>query len=753
MQSKSLTITHDLVLIGGGHSHAIALKLWGMNPIPGVRLTLITDTSHTPYSGRLPGHVAGFYSFDETHIDLRRLARFSQTQFYLDQAINLDLINNQVICANHPPVAFDYLSIDIGSTPKTINIPGASQYAIPAKPVPQFLEAWNKLVSMVTNTPERKYSIGIVGGGAGGVELGLNIHTRLTKIIQNANQSLDNIKIHLFHQGDRLLTGHNSWVSKRSETTLKQKKIQVYLNEKVRQFSSDETTFSKVECESGLRVNCDFVFVVTQASAPNWLRNCGLKTDQRGFILVNHKLQSISHSNIFATGDIATIQDNPCPKAGVFAVRQGKPLFENLQRVILEKPLISYHPQKYFLSLIGTGNKTAIASWGCLGWESSILWRWKDYIDRKFMRRFDDLPLMNQNPLNTLDHVDSKTNHLMPCAGCGSKVGSSTLEKVLNRLEIKQNNDILVGLNSPDDAAIITLDSKKLLVQTIDFFSSLINDPFVFGQITAHHCLNDLFAMGATPHSALGVVSVPYGLEKNVEETLYQVLSGVLKILNNSQVYLIGGHTIEAEKLALGLSCNGFISSNNLLTKSGMKSGDKLILTKGIGTGTLLAADMNYKAKGRWIDNAIESMLLSNQEAVKIFKEFGVTGCTDVTGFGLVGHLVEMIKASQVSVSLELEKISILKGAIQTTQQGMTSSLYPQNLRASDYIINREDVNQAKKFPLLFDPQTSGGLLASIPCNNAEQCLLTLIQSGFKDSCTIGQVLEKNIMQPSITII
>ncbi|WP_145961886.1 hypothetical protein [cyanobacterium endosymbiont of Rhopalodia gibberula] len=132
------------------------------NPIPGVRFTLITDISHTPYSKMLPGHVAGVYSFNETYIDMRRLARFFQAQLYLDRAINLDLINNKVICANHSPVYFNYLSIDIGSTPETVNISGASQYAIIVKPISRFLTVWNTLIKIVINEPQQQYSIGIV---------------------------------------------------------------------------------------------------------------------------------------------------------------------------------------------------------------------------------------------------------------------------------------------------------------------------------------------------------------------------------------------------------------------------------------------------------------------------------------------------------------------------------------------------------------------------------------------------------------
>lgn len=392
MQPANFPVTTDLVLIGGGHSHAIALKLFGMKPLPGVRLTLITDVSHAPYSGMLPGHVAGFYSFDETHIDLRRLARFSQAQFLRDRAIGLDLVNNKVICANRPPVSFDYLSIDIGSTPATNSIPGASEYAIAAKPVPQFLQAWNRVVEAVTNNPKQPISITIVGGGAGGVELALNMQARLHQVLKNARQSLDNLTIHIVHSGADLLAGHSRWVSQRLQQILFNRGIKLHLQETVTEVLPD-----KVICRSGLTVECDYTFWVTQASAPSWIKESGIATDSQGFILVKDTLQSVSHPHIFAAGDIATMQHYSRPKAGVFAVRQGKPLFENLQRIILGKKLKAYIPQKYYLSLIGTGDKIAIASWSFLGWESPLLWRWKDSIDRKFMQRFSNLPQMEKD--------------------------------------------------------------------------------------------------------------------------------------------------------------------------------------------------------------------------------------------------------------------------------------------------------------------------------------------------------------------
>jgi selenide,water dikinase len=741
MQQATQLIVKDLVLIGGGHTHAIALRMFGMKPLPGVRLTLITDTSHTPYSGMLPGHVAGFYDFDECHIDLRRLAQFAQAQFYLDQAIALDLEKKQVICAHRPAVAFDILSIDIGSTPANIDVPGAAEYAIPAKPVPQFLKKWHHLLDELSKNPEKSISLSIVGGGAGGVELAMTMQRHLHQIIKSKEQ----IQIHLFHRGKELLSSHNAWVSRRIQNILNNRGIQLHLEETV-----TEVLPNKIRCESGLEVECDYTFWVTHASAPNWIRESGLKTDLEGFVLVKDTLQSLHYPEIFAAGDIATMINHPRPKAGVFAVRQGKPLFENLRKILLGKPLKSYKPQKFYLGLIGTGDGEAIASWGLFGWQSSWLWRWKDSIDRKFMERFSNLPEMSVVKATELPITDKEqltTNNQMRCAGCGSKVGSTTLELVLQRLKIEnyqtQREDILVGLETPDDAAVIQVPTGQVMVQTVDYFRSLINDPYIFGKISTNHCLSDIFAMGATPQSAMAIVTVPYANQSKVEETLYQLLSGAMSVLSQANAALVGGHTTEGTELAFGLACNGLATPNQLLRKGGMKPGQVLILTKALGTGTLFAADMRLLALGRWIDQAVDSMLLSNQAASKIYLENKATACTDITGFGLLGHLMEMIKASDVAVELNIEAIPVLEGAISTLEKGITSSLQTENLRVSNYINNLSEISTCVKYQLLFDPQTAGGLLAAIPAEQADLCLAQLQANGYADSEIIGQVTPR----------
>ncbi len=396
MQQNYQSKFKELVLIGGGHSHAIVLRMFGMKPLPGVRLTLITPAPDTPYSGMLPGHIAGFYSHDECHIDLQKLAKVAKAQLYIDRVVDLDLKNHKVICVNRPAVDFDVLSVDIGSTPAIISVSGAAEYAIAAKPIPQLLEHWYQLIKKVTQNPQKPMSIGIVGGGAGGVELALSMQAHLHQILREHQQPIKNLAVHLFQRHEELLPHYHHSVQHLVKQVLTKRGINLHLGETVCQIVPQQITENqgneerfKIKCESGLTVESQKIFWVTQASAPQWLKTTGLGTDEPGFILVEDTLQSQTHPEVFAAGDIATMVNHPHPKAGVFAVRQGKPLFENLQRFLLGKSLKSYIPQRQYLSLIGTGDKKAIATRGSLTLPPhKLLWCWKDWIDRRFMERF-----------------------------------------------------------------------------------------------------------------------------------------------------------------------------------------------------------------------------------------------------------------------------------------------------------------------------------------------------------------------------
>lgn len=742
MQTSTSPVVKDLVLIGGGHAHVSVLKKFGMQPLPGLRLTLITRDIHTPYSGMLPGYIAGHYDFDQCHIDLGPLARFAGARLYHGSVEHIDLATQQIHVAGRPPVAFDLLSINSGARPGVNKVRGAEKYALVAKPIDIFLQRWETLQQKILAS-KGVFRVVVIGGGAGGVELALASQYKLQNLLRDHGGDPERLDYKLLTSSNEILNTHNAGVRTKFTATLKQRNIELLLNHKV-----TEITATNVISEGRQDIPADAVIFVTNASSPAWPDASGLAVDERGFIRVNRYLQSVSHENIFAGGDIASLPD-PRPKSGVFAVRQGPILAKNLRQSALGQSLTVYRPQKSFLGLISTGDKYAVASWSSLSAQGRWLWKWKDQIDRKFMNNYNTLPEMDEGQINSFtagmadqEAIEELSTLAMRCGGCGAKVGSSILHRVMQRLPEKHRDDVLIGRNSPDDSAMIAIPKGKVLVQSVDYFRAFINDTYLFGAIAANHALGDVFAMGAEAQSVLAIATVPYGREKVVEETLYEVLAGALSIIDPTGAVLVGGHSAEGAELAFGLTVNGLVDQNTVWRKAGLRQGDKLILTKAIGTGTLFAADMRYKAKGRWVEQAIASMLLSNQQAAGCLKKYDVSACTDVTGFGLLGHLVEMTKASQVDADLNLAHIPVLNGALETAAAGILSSLQPQNLRLRRAIKNIQVASQHEAYPLLFDPQTAGGLLAGIAAKDAQECVNALHHSGYVDACIIGEIKE-----------
>jgi selenide,water dikinase len=464
-------------------------------------------------------------------------------------------------------------------------------------------------------------------------------------------------------------------------------------------------------------------------------------------------LHSLSHPQVFAAGDIASVDAFPRPKSGVFAVRQGIPLAQNLVRTLRNRPIKSFKPQKQFLSLISTGERYAVASKAGWSFEGAWLWHLKNWIDKRFMRQFSELPEMikGSDSLNLKQIIsdshspginESDPLILMRCGGCGSKIGSKVLNQVLDRLEIELSQSVVMGLDAPDDAAVIEVPAGRQLVQSVDFFRSFIDDPFLFGKIATNHALSDLFAMGAEPHSAMAIASIPFASEIKQEQELFQLMSGAVECLKENNTVLIGGHSSEAHELGFGLSVNGFAEDGQLLLKSGMQIGDCLLLTKPLGTGVLFAADMRRKAKGRWIDTALEHMLISNRDAAHCLRRHGASACTDVTGFGLVGHLYEMTRASALAVEIDPRQLPILEGALELVEQGIFSSLQPQNMRIKHAIEDTDNMARLTQYALLFDPQTAGGLLATLPADKVEACVDELRCGGYGQAIIIGRVVE-----------
>ncbi len=754
MQKSNAPVVKDLVLVGGGHSHVAVLRRLGMQPMPGLRITLVTRDVHTPYSGMLPGYLAGHYTYDESHIDLRPLAHFAGARLYHAEVEGLDPVQRQLQVAGRPPVAYDLLSINIGSRPRTVDVPGAALYAIPVKPIDRFLDHWERLMARILGSRDR-FRILVVGGGAGGVEIALSAQYRLRQLLREYDDDPSRLSITLVGREDRILSTHNAGVQRRFRRTLDERGISVHTGYEV-----SEVTPDAVLAEGQPPVAADAVLWVTTASAPDWPAVAGLAVDDGGFVRVNAYLQSLSHPGVFAAGDVAALPDAR-PKSGVFAVSQGPVLVENLRRAAIGKRLKPYRPQRHFLGLISTGDRYAVASRAGWSLEGAWLWRVKDWIDRRFMARFNDLPRMSgeEDPPELAagiadgEAIRELSTLAMRCGGCGAKVGSSVLSRVMQSLSAGTRSDLVVGLDAPDDAAVLSVPSGKLLVQSVDYFRAFLDDPYTFGQIAANHALGDVFAMGAEAQSALAIATVPYGRERVVEATLYDLMRGALKILEPTGAVLAGGHSSEGVELAFGLAVNGLADPEKMWRKGGLQPENSLILTKPLGTGTLFAADMRRLAKGRWIDQAIACMSLSSQAAAGCLQQHGATACTDVTGFGLLGHLVEMTRASGVDAVLDLSAVPLLEGAAETVADGILSSLQPQNLRLRRAVRHLERISGNPHFPLLFDPQTAGGLLAGVPAERAEACVAELCTLGYTDAAVIGRVETAGEAAEPITVL
>ena len=695
-----LTPTHtDIVLIGGGHSHVAVLKMFGMKPQPGIRLTMIARETFTPYSGMIPGYIAGHYSHAECHIDLGPLCRFANARLIHASADGIDLEAKRISMPGRPSLRYDFASFDIGSTTDVAALPGAFEHGLPIKPLDRFLERLAELET--TLSPGAR--VVVAGGGAGGSELALALHHRLRHLSPEVTLATDTL--------DVLLT-HSDKVRAKMRSVLAAAGIRVLTGQPVA-----EVTATAVCLSDGTELPSDLTVLATGSAPVAWLAGTGLALDQRGFIEVGEALESTSHPGVFAAGDIAAFKPRPLPKAGVYAVRQGPILAENLRRAALGQPLKPFKPQQRFLSLLSCGGKSAIASYGSLALAGPQIWRWKNWIDQRWMRQYRELPDMGS---------DDPGAPPMRCAGCGAKIAGDVLSFALAKLDLGQAPGVLLGAG--DDAAVVQPPPGKVLVQSADQFRAFIADPYVFGRITTLHALSDLYAMGAAPHSALAHATLPFAEPQSVGDDLYQLLAGSCFELRAAGAMLIGGHSSEGPEMAFGLSVNGFADPADLWRKAGAKPGDALILTKPLGTGALLAADMRGKALSGHVEAALASMLTSNAAAVQVLRAHGATAATDVTGFGLLGHLREMLVASGTGAQISVEALPLLPGAADALAGGIESTLAP---------ANRAFMPDAP--PIVSDPQTSGGLLAALPAGQAEACVSALQSVGYHAATIIGE--------------
>ena len=722
MISSAVKLRH-LVLLGGGHAHIGVLRMLGMHPEPDLKVTLVSPSRETPYSGLLPGVVGGHSPEQDLYIDLGRLCQFAGADLVLATATAIDPGSSEIELRNRPNLAYDYLSIDVGIEPALTDLAEFDEALVPVKPIAGFMARFN----LVYEQYRGGGAFAIVGAGAAGLELAFALNHRLG--IKAEKNGLPKPVLYLCQAAAELLPEAPPRLRAKAKNALAAQGIQFQP-----QFRAVRQGAGQLASASGAVLEVDQVFWATGAAPQAFLQNSDLAGTPSGYIAVNAQLQSVSHPNVFAVGDAADMVEQARPKAGVYAVRQAPILFKNLVRMHRGQSLLRFKPQQRVLSLISLGEQTALGYKGPFwGWGRS-LWRLKRRIDYKFLDSFKNLPLMTPPSVSNGEALDPN----MQCRGCGAKVASSILSEVLSELDPD-------GGRVLDDSAVLIPPAGELMIQSVDAFRPIIDDPYVLAKIAVVHAVSDIYAMGGRVGPIMVNLTLPYGSESITRSLLQQVMAGVLSQTKAEGGQLVGGHTAEGLELNITVSVTGWAPPDHIKTSRGMQLDDHLVLTKALGTGTLFAASMRGQAAPSWISHAVAMMLQSNRPAGALIAAPSVHAVTDVTGFGLAGHLQGMLAAGQ-GVDLILPHLPVLNGALTSLSElGVYSTAHDKNQRAATLVRTQDfsDPELLARQSLLFDPQTSGGLLISVAPDASQDLVARLKASGFDQAAVIGRITDQ----------
>jgi selenide,water dikinase len=710
----------DLVLVGGGHAHVQVIRRFMMEPAAGVRLTVVLDRPEAVYSGMVPGFVAGDYAAEALEIDVVPLARRAGARVVLAAATALDPAAKTIALEGRPALGYDVASLDVGSTVRALDLPGVREHALATRPIRGFVDRLDAAVAAARErSAGEKLRVAVVGGGAAGVELAFTLEARL-------RAAGVPVELAIVADTDALLPGSSGRLARDAAAEARRRGIRLRLGARV----------SRVEAH-GLELvgeaepePADLVLWATGAAPVPLLAAVAAPKDAQGFLRVLDTFQCLGADDLFAAGDCAALDAYPwLPKAGVYAVRAGPVLDANLRARLAGETLRRYRPQRDFLALLNLGDGRALGGkWG-MTLSGRTVWRLKDRIDRGFVARFRalDFPPMAGEP--------------MACGGCAAKLDAGALAAALAALPpAPRDESVLVGLERPDDAAVLRTPSGDTVIATADGFRAFCDDPWLVGRAAAVSALSDVYAKGGRPRHALAWVTLPEGEGARAGAMLAQVMAGVRAALDPLGVSLVGGHTTTGAELQVGLAVTGALApGERWLGQGGLRPGDRLILTKPLGTGVVLAADMQGRARGAWVQAAHAHLLRANDAAARLARRYGALACTDVSGFGLAQHLGALLSASGAGAVLDLAALPALPGARELLAAGVRSTFHAQNVAAAAGLCEAAALEARPGGALLFDPQTSGGLLFGVAAGGA--AVAVLHDAGELGAAVIGEVV------------
>ena len=693
-KQQEIPINNDLVLIGGGHSHIMLMMELSKRPIEGTRITLISNEIDTPYSGMIPGFIEGMYTWRETHIDLYKLCFKLNIRFIHSEVLEISAINKEIILKNRPKIKFDVLSINTGIQSSNKTIKGALKYCVPVKPISKLSN--NFLTEIKTNN-----NIAFIGGGPASVELALGLQKRF-------KNTKSNLKISIITGKNGLLSSFPNKTRKAAKQTLQNAQINVIEKVEVIEVQKDTLILS-----DKTKLKIDKSILSTNGMAPEWIKKSDIILNRNNFIIVNNKFQT-NYNYVFAAGDIVDFNNQNLSKSGVYAVKSGKPLARSIRGFIQKKIPVPYKFNKNYLSIIGLSNGLAIATKYNFTFTSRFSFLLKKLIDQKFVKKFNDLNQDNnyifRNLFKVFDVIIQNNKNIpsyqMQCRGCAAKVDFNSLKTTLSKEIITTSEDA------------ININNYPKLYQSVDMISSIVSDPYLLGKIAANHAISDIIAVNSKLISALMILQLPFSNSEINSRDLEQVTSGATEVLKLANCSISGGHTMigKDKDPVIGFSVIGEKKSVNNKTLGKLKVNDILILTERIGSGIIFAGINNDIIDSYYQIEVLNQMSQGNINFSKISDRLKILSMTDITGFGLANHLLNLIKrdVGKTGLTIYPDKIPIFNGVTEALSKNVRSSLFEKNFNtAQKELVYDREIKLIDE--ILYDPQTVGGLAFIIP--------------------------------------
>ena len=678
-----------------------------MNPklMPEIPISIISRDCHLVYSAMFPSVIAKSIALEESLIDIQSLAKAAKISFLQEEVIDIDCTLREIVLNNRPSVKFSNLVLNYGSQTKITqefeNLV-RSKIAFPIKP---FLRAYELITKEDIYDSAKEPPFVVVGSGLAAIEVSYALRKR--------------------------------WRNRKLKLFCNANKINYKILKSLRN--------ANIEFVDNLDFDHGKILLCTGNTSPAWVQRKFFELDSKGRIITNKNLKLRNTSGIFATGDCAVIDSAKRPASGIFAVKVLNTLVNNLKKDIEGESLKKWSPQRFGLQIVNTFPKKNPLAFGIyrnfVFGPSFLIWCLKNKLDRNFIKKLRPNKIIMKNKV--------KDNLINDCRGCAAKISQSVLNNSLI------NADLVSFATSPEDSVEIYQNVKDIILQSVDGFPALISDPWLNAKITTLHACSDLWACGAKLSSAQALISLPK-VKKDYQNYLFsQALKGIKSTVEDQGGKLIGGHTFESRSLVtkpyslgmeISLTVQGVLNNGaRPWLKSGMQIGDIILMSRPLGVGIYFAAQMQNKNLRGSSDEIMKNLVTSQQYLIdqiyllqEHFGELIVNAATDVTGYGFMGHLKEMVESSNLSrtknnleplkVLLDLSAFKAYPGVLELVRKNIQSTLFESNKEIIEPIFKENWIDRIISFTkenlidketldeiisLLLDPQTCGPLLIS----------------------------------------